>query len=53
MSLGGSVSSSLDTAVANTVAAGYTVVVAGGNNDGPVTRPADCIGVMAVGAVGG
>lgn len=33
MSLGGSVSSSLDAAVANTVAAGYTVVVAGGNNN--------------------
>jgi serine protease len=27
------------------------LVVAGGNNDGPVTRPADCVGVMAVGAV--
>jgi len=33
MSLGGSASSSLDAAVANTVAAGYTVVVAGGNNN--------------------
>jgi subtilisin family serine protease len=32
LSLGGGASSSLDTAVANTVAAGYTVVVAAGND---------------------
>jgi subtilisin family serine protease len=34
LSLGGGASSSLDTAVANTVAAGYTVVVAAGNDSG-------------------
>jgi subtilisin family serine protease len=33
LSLGGGASSSLDTAVANTVAAGYTVVVAAGNDN--------------------
>lgn len=33
MSLGGGASSSLDSAVANTVAAGYTVVVAAGNSN--------------------
>ena len=31
--------------------AGALLVVAAGNNDGPLKRPADCKGVMAVGAV--
>lgn len=33
------------------VAAGALLVVAAGNEAGPVRRPADCVGVLAVGAV--
>jgi len=52
MSLGGSISSSLDTAVANTVAAGYTVVVAGGNNNANACNysPARAPSAITVGA---
>jgi len=38
-------------AIDDATAAGSLVVVAAGNENGPLTRPADCAGVLAVGAV--
>jgi serine protease len=38
-------------AIDDAAAAGSLVVVAAGNENGPLTRPADCAGVLAVGAV--
>ncbi len=38
-------------AINDATAAGALVVVAAGNENGPLTRPADCAGVLAVGAV--
>jgi len=52
MSLGGSAYSTLDTAVANLVAAGYTTVVAAGNDnaDACLTSPARAVDAITVGA---
>ena len=53
VSFGGSSSctSSYQSAIDDATAAGSLVVVAAGNENGPLTRPADCRGVLAVGAV--
>lgn len=52
LSLGGGASTSLDTAVANTVAAGYTVVVAAGNSNANACNysPARATTAITVGA---
>jgi len=55
LSFGGSESCTQDPAYQSTVDAvtnaGSLLVVAAGNNGGPLTRPADCHGVMAVASV--
>ncbi len=53
MSLGGagSCGGALQTAVSNAVAAGVVLVAASGNDGGPVQSPANCAGVIPVGAV--
>jgi subtilisin family serine protease len=50
LSLGGDRDGGTCYAVANAVAHGVTVVVASGNDGGPVSYPAACPGVIAVGA---
>ena len=53
LSFGGSsaCTASYQSVIDEVTAAGVLVVVAGGNESGPLTRPADCRNVLAVGAV--
>ncbi|MDR2128490.1 MAG: S8 family peptidase [Burkholderiaceae bacterium] len=54
LSFGGAATCDADSvyqlAINEASAAGALVVVAGGNENGPLTRPADCAGVLSVGA---